>query len=477
MPNHLNIVFILIDDMGWMDLTCQGSPFYETPNIDKLAQRGVRFKDAYAACPVCSPTRASIMTGRYPARVGVTDWIDWTKRYHPCRGRLIDAPYIDHLPPNEVTLAAALREGGYQTWHVGKWHLGDGNFAPDQQGFDVNIGGSRYGCPKTYFAPWTLPNLPDDVPPGTFLDDHLTDNAIRLIETRDDARPFYLNLWYYLVHTPIQGKPELIDKYKAKRSAMGLEGVTEFEEGEHFPMHHKAHQRLKRRLVQSDPVYAAMIETLDTNIGRLMAALEAAGQLDNTLIVFTSDNGGQATSEGSPTTNKPLCEGKGWMYEGGTRTPLLIAWPGVTKPGSTCSTPVTSPDFYPTFLEAAGLSSRPQQHADGLSLVPLLRGGTRLDREAIYWHYPHYGNQGGTPGSSLRAGDWKLIEFYETSSLELYNLREDIGETNNLAAKEPGRVRELHAKLKAWRDRMNAVYPTPNPQWKPPTDPAAAPTV
>ncbi len=402
-----NILFILIDDLGWKDLSCYGSEYYETPNLDALARWGARFTEAYAACPVCSPTRASILTGKYPATVGITDWIDSTGEWHPCRGRLVDVPYLKQLPTSEYTLAQALRDGGYATWHVGKWHLGGEGYSPQDHGFERNIGGCHVGSPGSggYFSPWSIPALRGiDVPDGTYLTDYLTDEAIRLLRERDD-RPFFLNMWYYSVHIPIEAKPEKIKKYQAKARSMGLDKVKPFEEGDFFPTEHKKHLRIKRRLVQSDPAYAAMIESLDENIGRLLQAIDEAGEADNSIIIFTSDNGGLATAEGSPTCNAPLAEGKGWMYEGGTREPLIVHWPGITKPGQEDDTPVTSPDFYPTILEMAGLESRPEQHVDGVSLAPLLKGEGSPGRDSIFWHYPHYGNQGGTPGSSIRMGE------------------------------------------------------------------------
>ena len=462
-----NILFILIDDMGWRDLACTGSPFYETPNIDRLAAQGMCFTQAYAACPVCSPTRASILTGKYPAELGLTNWIDGSGESHPNRGRLIDAPYIDHLPLSEHTIAAALREGGYATWHVGKWHLGGEEHYPDRQGFDINIGGWSIGAPwRGYFSPWDFPTLADG-PEGEHLTDRLTDEAIGLLEqhaAHSDA-PFFLNLWYYAVHTPIQAKPELVAKYEEKARRLGLDRVDAIVEGEHFPCEHKRHLRVQRRVVQSDPVYAAMIETLDTNMGRLLDALERLGMAENTLVMFTSDNGGLATSEGSPTCNAPLAEGKGWMYEGGTREPLLVRWPAVVRAGSECHTPVTSPDFYPTMLEAAGLPLLPEQHVDGVSFLSRLRGEEGEDRGPLFWHYPHYGNQGGAPGSSVRAGDWKLIEFFEDGRLELYNLADDIGEERNLAGAEPERTRDLHGVLVRWREQVEARIPAVNPEY------------
>lgn len=457
-----SIVFILLDDLGWRDLTCYGSTFYETPNLDRLAGEGMRFTDACAACPVCSPTRASLMTGKYPATVGVTDYIDWSGKWHPQRGQLIDAPYLKGLPASEITVAQALRENGYVTWHVGKWHLGGTGRYPTDCGFDINIGGCEAGSPSHgYFSPWNIPAPGlQDVPDGIYLTDYLTDEAIRLIKS-NDGRPFFLNLWHYAVHTPIQAPANLVEKYKAKVAQLGLDKIPALEEGEFFPTERKRNQRVQRRLFQSNPVYAAMIENLDTNIGRLLDAVP-----ENSIVIFTSDNGGLATAEGSPTSNRPLSEGKGWMYEGGTREPLLVRWPGVVKPGTVCTAPVTSPDFYPTLLEAVGLSLRPQQHLDGISFMPALKGKADFDRGPLFWHYPHYGNQGGTPGASVREGDWKLIEFFEDGRLELYNLRDDVGETHNIAAEHPEITRPLHCKLVAWRKSVEAKIPQPNPEWK-----------
>ncbi len=463
MSSGKNILFILMDDFGWRDLGCYGSSFYETPNMDRLARDGMRFTDAYAACPVCSPTRASILTGKYPARIGVTDWIG-----AHLEARVIDAPYIDHLPLSEISLAQALGEGGYNTWHVGKWHLGEEGSWPLDHGFDKNIGGCHMGCPwHGYFSPWKIPTLPE-AEEGTYLPDHLTDQAIRLIrENQATGKPFFLHMSYYLVHTPIEAPAHLIEKYRKKARALGLDKIDPLVVGEPFPTPDKAGKRVVRRVIQSDPVYAAMVQSMDDNIGRLLAALESEGIADDTVVLFTSDNGGLATAEGSPTSNLPLEEGKGWMYEGGVREPLVVRWPGVTEPDSFCDVPVTSPDFYPTILEIAGLPGRPEQHQDGQSIVPLLRGAEKLDREAIFWHYPHYGNQGGTPGCSIRSGDWKLIEFFEDNRLELYNLREDVGESNDLASALPEKRDQLLAKLHAWQKTVDAKIPEANPDYKP----------
>ena len=305
------------------------------------------------------------------------------------------------------------------------------------------------------------------MPPDTYLTDYLTDQVVDLVHRAGD-QPFFLNLWYYSVHTPIQAKADRVARYEQKARDLGLDELETFSEREFYPCDHKKDQRVRRRLLQSDPVYAAMIDSLDENIGRLLDALEATGASQNTMILFTSDNGGLATSEGSPTCNAPLAEGKGWMYEGGTREPLFVSWPAGIEAGSQCPTPITSPDIYPTLLAAAGLPLIPDQHVDGESLLPLLRQSGELEREAIFWHYPHYGNQGGVPGSSIRCGDWKLIEFFDDGRLELYNLQQDIGEQDNRADAEPELVADLHRQLVAWRESVTARIPARNPDWEPP---------
>ena len=467
-----NIIFILVDDLGQRDLGSYGSTFYETPNLDRLAREGMRFTDAYAACPVCSPTRASILTGKYPATLGITNWIDWSGRAHPNKGRVIDVPYVRELPAETPNLATCLRDRGYATWHVGKWHIGDDDGWPDSRGFDVNIGGWTAGSPgQGYFSPWGFPTL-EDGPEGEYLTDRLTDEAIGLLRERDASRPFFLNLWYYAVHTPIQAKEEVVEKYRRKARLLGLDRVEALVEGPFFPAAHKKDKRIMRRILQSDPTYAAMIDILDHNVGRLLAALEEEGLTDDTLVVFTSDNGGLATSESSPTCNAPLAEGKGWMYEGGTREPLLVRWPRCVAPGSVCEEVVTSPDFLPTLLDAADAGRDSGKTipdgVEGESLLPLLRGEAgSLLRDAVYWHYPHYGNQGGTPGSSVRSGRYKLIEFYETGRQELYDLETDVGETRDMAKELPEVRERLHRLLVAWRERVEAKIPQPNPDYLP----------
>jgi arylsulfatase A-like enzyme len=444
-PPKPNIIFILADDLGYMDIGANNpKTFYETPNIDRLASRGMRFTAGYAACPVCSPTRASIMTGKYPPRTRITTFIGRDRV-----GKLLPAPNQDHLDLEEVTIAEALRDGGYTNFFAGKWHLGAGPFSPNAQGFGPGLEGNA----QFYYPPSPVPppNAKDD--PKTT--DRIALEAVRFIN-ENKARPFFAYLPFLAVHVPIGARPDLVAKYERKQAsappdAWGRERSSNV------------------RQVQNHAAYAAMLEQMDGAIGRVVAALEQNGILERTVIVFTSDNGGLSTAEGHPTANVPLRGGKGWLYEGGIREPWIICAPGVTRPGSVCDVPVVSMDFYPTLLELAGLPLRPRQHCDAVSLVPLLKGGT-LARGPLFWHFPHYGNQGGAPGGAIREGDWKLIEWYEDGSLELFNLRTDLAERHNLAAAEPAKAKALHAKLSAWRQEANAVMPTPNPDYKPGTD-------
>ncbi len=455
---------ILIDDMGWKDLSACGSTFYESPNIDALMQSGMSFDNAYASCPVCSPSRASILTGKYPATVGVTDWIDTSGECHPVKGYLIDAPYIKHLPKEEYNIARCFKDHGYNTFHVGKWHLGTEEYYPQHQGFDVNIAGCHLGHPHHgYFSPYMIENLKDG-PDGEYLTDRLTDEAIKLIEKSGDT-PFFMNLWHYTVHMPPQAKEEDIRYFEDKARRMHLDKVNPFVEGENYPIEIKRHMKVRRRVIQSDAVYAAMIKNLDWNIGRLVQALKDMGKLDDTIIVFTSDNGGLATAEGSPTCNFPAREGKGWMYEGGTRIPLSISYPAIVRKNTHTQVVTTSPDLYPTLLEMADLPLQPQQHVDGISLLPALSEKKMKDRP-VFWHYPHYGNQGGTPGSSVRYGKWKMIEFFEDMHTELYDLESDPSEARNLAEINPDKRDELRQMLHSWRESICAKIPKRNPDWK-----------
>jgi arylsulfatase A-like enzyme len=446
-----NIVFFLVDDLGWTDLGCYGSQFYETPNLDLLAKEGMKFTQAYAACPVCSPTRASIMTGKYPQRTGITDYIgaaqpDKWKR----NTRLLPAPYTDRLHHDEITLAEALKDGGYATFFAGKWHLGPEGWWPETQGFDMNLGGIDRGGPyggKKYFSPYGNPRLPDG-PEGEHLPDRLATEAARFIEAHR-TKPFFTYISFYSVHTPLISREDLRQKYEAKRKQLGLEAQWGVE-GER-----------KVRLVQEHAVYAGMVEAMDAAVGKVLDKLRELGLEKNTAVFITSDNGGLSTSEGHPTSNLPLRGGKGWLYEGGVREILIARWPGVTAPGAISDVIVTSPDYFPTVLEITGVRRPAGVQFDGASFVAALRG-EGYSRGPVFWHYPHYGNQGGFPGGAMRDGDWKLIEHYEDGSRELYYLAEDIGETRNLAGAQPERVKEMQQRLQHWRAAVGAKMPVPN---------------
>jgi len=450
-----NVVFILADDFGWRDAGCYGSSFYDTPNLDRLAESGVRFTQAYATCPVCSPTRASILSGKYPARMNTTDWFgapqpDAMRKHWTRKKPLLPAAYVDRLPLEEVTLAEAFKAHGYRTAFAGKWHLGREGFHPEDQGFDHNFGGFHKGSPPGgYFSPYKNPKL-ENGPKGEHLPARLAQESIGFMESAGDD-PFLLYLSFYSVHTPLQGREDLIAKYKARAETVAHDGPKFIPEGER-----------KARQVQDHPVYGAMVEAMDAAIGDVLNALDRLGVADDTIVMFFSDNGGLSTSEGSPTSNVPLRAGKGWLYEGGIREPFIVRWPGKADPGAVCETPVTGADFYPTLLAMAGLDALPDQHVDGVNLVPLLTNGNPPARERIFWHYPHYGNQGGAPGAAVRGGDWKLIHWFEDDRIELFNLAEDIGEMENRAEANPAVVQELSAALKAWQFRVGARLPSEN---------------
>ena len=445
----LNFVFILADDLGWSDTTPYGADLHETPNLERLARESVRFTRAYSAAPVCSPTRASIHTGKHPARLGITIWRESART--PPRNRRVIPPVVEeNLAHSEVTVAEALREAGYFNAHVGKWHLGNAEHYPETHGFDVNIGGTCWGAPATFFWPYRgnqlyggeyryVPGL-EGGQPGEYLTDRLTSEALRLIGS-SAGRPFFLNLCYHTVHTPIEGQPELVERYRRK-IAPG--------------MRHK------------NAAYAAMVHSMDQNVGRVLDRLNELRIADRTVVVFFSDNGGfiNPYNGQAVTDNYPLRSGKGALYEGGIRVPLMIRWPGVAPAGVTCDEPVSSIDFYPTMLEMAGLKGDAKHNAtvDGRSLVPLLKSpGARLDRGELFFHYPHY-YPTTTPVSAILARDWKLLEYFEDGHLELYNLGDDPSEKRDLAAAMPDRAKELHARLAAWRKSVNAPMPSPNPK-------------
>lgn len=446
-PARPNIVFILIDDMGYSDGGCFGSKFYQTPQIDALARSAVRFTQAYAACAVCSPTRAALMTGKYPARLHITDWIPGESAPKNSRFNLPD--WQEHLPLEETTLATALKRLGYATRHIGKWHLGGGEFLPQHQGFDTNIAGGDTEHPASYFWPYGAANNEHRVPglstrgggKGEYLTDQLTDEALNFIEENKD-HPFYLNFCHYAVHAPLMGKQELIDEAADRPGADG----------------------------QSNTVYYAMLRSVDESVGRIVKKLDELHLADHTLVVFTSDNGG-AVHFGRPpaTSNYPLRNGKGSAYEGGLRIPLIIKMPGVTTAGRVCDTPVITMDFFPTLLELAGADKSTSSTAvDGVSIVPLLRGEDQTPHSELFWHYPHYWNGGIiSPYSVVRMGDWKLIRFYETGREELYDLKSDVSERHDLAAANPVRRKELDTRLDAWLKEVGAQMPVPNPGYQP----------
>jgi len=464
-----NFIFILVDDLGWTDLGCYGSTFYETPNIDQLASEGTRFTNAYAACPVCSPTRASIMTGKYPARINLTDWIPGRQQYtgpQPC-DKLIPKDFELEMKQEEITIAEALKEAGYKTFFAGKWHLGqDSIYWPEYQGFDINKGGWSTGWPQGgYFSPYVNPRL-ESGPEGEHLTDRLTSESIQFLESVNDD-PFLLYLSFYAVHTPLQAKEELIRKYEKKADNLGLNQIEQTISDKEWIKKAPPQGTFVERIVQAHPTYSGMIETLDINVGRILDKLEELDLEEHTIIFFMSDNGGLATAEGSPTSNLPLRAGKGWLYEGGILEPMVIKWPGSANTGKTCDVPVISTDFYPTILEMAGLDLMPGQHMDGVSLVPLLEGDETIDERPIFWHYPHYSNQGGKPGAVVRLGKYKLIEFFEDNKVELYDLESDIGEQNNLSDEMPDKVSELLEILHNWQKEVDARMMDPNPGYDP----------
>ncbi|MCA9219250.1 MAG: sulfatase, partial [Planctomycetales bacterium] len=445
-----NIVFFLVDDLGYMDIGAYNpDTFYETPNVDRLAQSGMRFTNGYAANPVCSPTRYSIMTGKYPTRAAATNWFSGNRE-----GRFKGASFNDFMPLEEVTLGEALRDGGYRTAFFGKWHLGPTEkYWPEAQGFDINFGGHSKGSPPGgYFAPYKNPKLKDG-PDGELLTLRLADEAVRVIEATRD-QPFLIYLSFHTVHTPLQAPQDLVEKYRRKAAAMNFDGPEFGDEEQVWP---NAGDR-KVRISQRHAVYAAMVETMDTAVGRVLDKLHEMKLDDNTIVCFMSDNGGLSTSEGSPTSNLPLRGGKGWVYEGGIREPFIIRAPGVSQPGSTCDTPVISTDFYPTLLDLAGLPARPDQTLDGVSLKPLLAGKSLSAERDLFWHYPHYANQGGFPGGAIRDGQWKLIERFEDGRVHLFNLADDVSEQHDLAAKHPDRVDAMRGRLHDWYKSVDARF-------------------
>lgn len=437
-----NVVLILADDLGWTDLACFGSDLYETPHLDRLARDGMKFTQNYSACTVCSPTRAALLTGKYPARLHITDWIPGQMPDNP---KLLVPDWTKYLPLEESTIADAFRAAGYATASIGKWHLGTEEYYPEKHGFDINIAGTDKAAPTSYLAPWKIPTLSEGKD-GDYLTDRVGEEAVKFIEATKD-RPFFLYLPHFAVHAPVQGRPDLLEKYQAKRKA----GLT-----------------------HTNAAYAAMVESMDATVGRIRAKLDELKLAERTIVIFTSDNGGRIPT----TSNKPLRFGKASAYEGGVRVPLIVHWPGVTTPGRISDTPVITMDLFPTLLEMCGLPAAAK--LDGVSLVPLLRKTGELARDTLFWHYPHHQHYqlGGTmPYGAIRSGDFKLIEFFNDMHVELYNVRADIGEQSDLTAAMPQKAEELRARLHAWREEVGAQMPTPNPNYdsaKPEYTPPAA---
>jgi arylsulfatase A-like enzyme len=447
-----NILLINVDDLGWSDVACFGSKFYETPNIDRLCAQGMKFTNAYASAAICSPTRAAMLTGRYPARLGLTDWIRFLNgaadeavkagknptEYVAEPGRKLACPPNPYwMELDEVTLAEVLKTEGYATAHIGKWHLGPKGHHPDDQGFAVNLGGCDYGDPPSYFDPWNAPPGKDNgedtrkgIPTlrprkeGEYLTDREADEADAFIRANRD-KPFFLNLWHYAVHMPIEGKPEVVAKYEAKEKTTWQKGAK----------------------------YAAMIESVDDSVGKVMKTLDELKLSGRTIVIFTSDNGGMGK-------NLPLRANKGTAYEGGIRVPMIIRFDGVVKPGSVCDTPTSSIDLMPTLCEVAGAKLPAGRAIDGESLMPLARQSGSLKRDTLYWHYPHYRNKQ-APYSIIRQGDWKLIKSYEGKEFQLFNLKSDMAETTDLADKEPARVKAMDALLSNWLKDVGAKLPRP----------------
>ena len=448
-----NIVFILADDAGWSDLGCYGADLYETPHIDSLAAKGLRFTDAYAM-PVCSPTRAALMTGRHAARVQMTIWSEGSLK-GPKNRRLLQAQSRHSLPHSETTLAKHLQDSGYLTALIGKWHLGDADHYPETHGFDINIGGTHWGAPQTFWWPYRgkgrfgteyryVPNLEFGVP-GEYLTDRLTDEALKVIDHAGD-KPFFLYLSHHAPHTPIEAKAEDVKYFQSK---------------------------LQPGMKQRNAVYAAMMKSLDESVGRIVTKLRICDLDKNTIVIFASDNGGfvgidkRAGQTVPATNNAPLRSGKGSCYEGGIRVPLIIDWPGVTTGGAICREPVIVMDILPTLLSAAKIELPDNVTFDGLNLTPILRDPTaKLNRDALYFHYPHY-YPTSTPVSAMRTRDWKLLEYYEDNRVQLFHLKKDLGETMDLAQQHPERTAQLREQLQRWLEEVGAQKPRPNPDFKP----------
>lgn len=492
----MNVVFFLVDDMGWSDIGVNGSKFYETPNIDKFAKQGVRFTQAYAACHVCSPSRGSILSGQYPARTGLTDWLPGRKNF-PFQ-RFLNVRSVQHMPYDITSLPKALKENGYHTAIIGKWHLGEDSASTSRQGFDMHIpSGWNKGWPNnTYFSPYGMPGL-EDGPVGEYLTDRMTTEALKYID-QNKNQPFFLYLAHFGVHDPIQGRPDLVKKYTAKLKSMHYAGNPYILEGNPDTTNALTRSQLtdllkepayqgfgnlpnrtvKIKQFQDNVQFAAMVESVDESLGRVLAKLKELGIADNTIVIFVSDNGGMSgMNMGNPakkvqnikldkefsTSNLPLRGGKGWFYEGGIREPMIVKWPGQSKDGIVSETPVIGTDFYPTILDMLGLKVPAGQILDGVSIAPLLKGQP-IAKRALYWHFPAYSNHGlQSPGGAIRYGDYKLLEYFENNTVQLFNITKDPGEQNDLAKAEPAKAKELTNMLHAWRKKVGAKMMVANP--------------
>ncbi|MGD1978153.1 MAG: sulfatase [Akkermansiaceae bacterium] len=492
-----NVVIFLVDDLGWADLGCYGSTFYDTPNIDALAARGVRFTDAYATCHVCSPSRASILTGRYPARIGLTDWIPGRREFD--FQKLINAPNLQALPLREITLAEALKRRGYATGHYGKWHLGEAEAGPLRQGFDVQVPQDWFkGWPASgYHAPFELKGLSPKN--EAYLTDNLTTEAIKFIEENPE-KPFFLYLSHFAVHDPIQGRADLVNKYEKRRMklepsrkpfiletnpdrkvALSQKDLEQREKSKPFSGFKVLPDRtVKVKQRQDNARFAAMVEGVDESLGRIVSTLEKLKLREDTIIILTSDNGGMSGANfGNPkrvisdakldsaysTSNLPLRGAKGWLYEGGIRVPLIIDWPGKGRKGMVSRAPVIGTDLYPTVLEMLDLPAMPKQHPDGQSLAKAVSEGHPPESRALYWHFPHYSNHGmQSPCGAIRLGRFKLIEYFENGTVQLFDLESDPGEQVDLSSTKRELTKDLLEKLHRWRTSVNATMPAPKPK-------------
>ncbi len=467
-----NILIIFADDLGWADLSCYGSTFYETPNLDQLALGGAKFMHGYANSPVCSPTRASLMTGKYPTKTSITDWIPGRHAKGKAKPyeKMLGASTANELPLQENSIAQQVQKNGYKTFFAGKWHLGETEaFWPEHQGFDINMGGWSKGSPTGkindttggFFTPYQNPKLADG-PAGEYITDRLADECIRYIE-KSGEEPFMMIYSLYAVHNPMQAPTTLVKKYENKRKGLLQPGQTPFIQNEPWMKFEKG---WRNRTIQEMPVYAAMVENMDTNIGRIIATLKEKGLYENTLIIFTSDNGGLSTAEGSPTVNGPLRAGKGWLYEGGIRVPFIMHWHGKIEGKTISDVPVTVADIFPTVAKAIDGNYQPDPAIDGKNIFELMKKPAANNRRNLFWHYPHYSNQGGRPGAAIRAGQWKLIYNYEDESVELYDVLKDVGERTDLSFINKKKTKQLQRKLMQWLKETGAKEPSANAAYR-----------